>query len=301
MATLPNFILIGAPKAGTTSVYHYLKQHPEIYMSPQKEPRHFSYQAGVTRFDGPGDEAVEKIVIKSWSHYLSLFSETKDEKGIGEASVDYLSSPIAPKQLYQKLPHVKLIAILRDPIERAYSNFQHVVRQGREPYLDFTEALAQEEARIQAGWIYFWHYLDTGRYAKHLSRYFEFFPHEQIKIILFEDLVKNKHDVMKEIFSFIGVDPDFKVSMRKKHNAARAPASKSLKHLMYYPHGLRTIIQRTLPERVRRKLFAVVESVLANPHPQIPWETRQQLLPLFYDDNLKLQQLIKRDLSLWMH
>ena len=123
---MPNFLLIGAAKAGTSSLYGYLKQHPQIYMSPIKEPRFFALEGETLNFNGP-TRGINQTSINTLEAYSQLFQKVTTEKAIGEASTIYLSSPKAPERIKHYLPDVKLIAILRDPSERAFSSYMHLV------------------------------------------------------------------------------------------------------------------------------------------------------------------------------
>src|SRR3712207_4104321 len=131
--TLPNFLVIGAMKSGTTALYYYLEQHPEIYMSPVKEPNFFSQENAADTVTHIGT-------------YEQLFKGASGKKAIGEASHSYLYEPRAAAEIRRYVPKVKLIAILRNPIDRAYSHFLHMVRSGTEPLDDFAQALREEEA-----------------------------------------------------------------------------------------------------------------------------------------------------------
>ena len=166
--TMPNFLMVGAQKCGTPSLYYYLKQHPQIYMSPVKEAHFFDVEEG------------EKPDFRRASHssrpvsgiedYRALFAGVKDETAIGEASPSYVYIPEAPRRIRSRLPDAKLIAILRDPADRAYSAFLHTSRSGREPLTDFAQALREEEDRIRNGWHPLYHYRERGFYHAQLKR-----------------------------------------------------------------------------------------------------------------------------------
>lgn len=300
MEVLPNFLIIGTPKAGTTSLYNYLGQHPEVYVSPKKEPRFFSFDKFLTKFNGPGDDEVEKIVVKNWKDYLKLFEGVKKEKAIGEASVDYLSSPLAPENIYHCLPQVKLIAILRNPVDRAYSNYLHVIRQGRENATNFETALSLETSRIEAGWIYFWHYAHTGFYYRHLKRYFDLFPKNQILTLIYEDFKNNNLEVMRKIFEFLEVDSTFQPNFKVKHNDLHPPSSPTLVKFLYSPHFLRRNIKGLIPPKFRRPILTFFEKILGEKNPQIPVRLRNSILEVFKEDIQSLQDLIQKDLSKWL-
>src|ERR687883_42510 len=156
---MPNFFVVGAQKAGTTSLYYYLKQHPEVYMSPVKEP-HF-FEGMQSEFYRPGRKVMPVTCL---GDYQALFQGVSNEKAIGEASASCLYSPKAPALLKGAIPNAKLIAVLRNPVDRAYSNFLHCIRVNREPLPSFAGALQAEEGRIRNNWGPLWHYKQKGFY-----------------------------------------------------------------------------------------------------------------------------------------
>ena len=144
--SMPNFLIIGAAKSGTTSLYAYLEQHPQAYLSPKKEPEFFSYEGREVDFNGPkGEEqanhGIKQHITANIEEYRALFRGASDEKAIGEASTMYLYSPQAPSRIKHYIPKVKLIAIFRNPVDRAYSTFSYLTLQGREPLSEFSQAL----------------------------------------------------------------------------------------------------------------------------------------------------------------
>ncbi|RMH75155.1 MAG: sulfotransferase, partial [Cyanobacteria bacterium J007] len=205
--TLPNFLILGAPKAGTTALYYYLEQHPEIYMSPVKEPNFFAFEGKQPDFKGPKDDEAwtNKCSIVNLNDYENLFDAVTDEKAIGEASTLYLYIPQTAQRIYQYIPHAKLIAILRDPIERAFSHFLHLRRDRREWHRNFIKAISEEEQRVDRNWAPAWHYLHTGLYFEQIQRYRQYFSEEQFKIYFYEDWKNNPESFVKELFAFLGV------------------------------------------------------------------------------------------------
>lgn len=179
---LPNFLIIGAAKAGTTSLYSYLKQHPDIFMSSWKEPKFFSLEGEKLDFQGPS-QIINTDSINNLESYLELFEGVKDETAIGEASPIYLYSPKAPANIKKYIPDAKLIVVLRHPAERAFSSFAHLIRAGYET-LSFEEALEEEPQRIKEKWAPLWYYKEKGFYAQQLERYFELFDREDRKSVV---------------------------------------------------------------------------------------------------------------------
>lgn len=232
---LPNFFIAGAPKAGTTSLYHYLDQHPEIYMSPLKEVSYFSEEvreknfapalrkqaanaaqsmreyldagAPVKRFGG---------IVDDWDDYCSLFARAGDAKAIGEGSVCYLWSRSAPRRIAEVIPDAKIIVILRNPVDRAFSQYLHNYADGAVRW-SFTQhldaAFARNESDRQCSIVH--PFLELGLYAEQLRRYFDHFPREQIGIWLYEDT--KKPGFLSEVFDFLGVQTSFRPDTRKHY------------------------------------------------------------------------------------
>lgn len=221
---LPNFIILGAAKAGTTALYHYLKQHPEIGMSRIKETNYLALKGHPLDFRGPGDaDYIKRFSITTEADYHDQFADCADKKAVGEASPLYLYSPKAPGEIRATVPDARLIAILRNPVDRAYSAFLHLVRDGRETTRDFAEALRLEPERIADHWEHIWHYVAMGRYAEQLDRYFTLFPREQIKVVIYRDFRQNPSGVIRQLFRFLEVDETFLPDQSTRHNAGLAP------------------------------------------------------------------------------
>lgn len=300
---MPDFLVIGAAKSGTTSLYHYLDQHPDIFMAPVKEPNFFAFEGKEVNFQGPGDDAPYCINDKSITRldeYRSLFSGAEDAKTIGEASYSSLYVPQAVERINHHLPHAKLIAILRDPAERAHSNFTMLVQQGREPLSDFSTALAQEESRINNGWGPAWHYKQLGFYHRQLRPYYDRFDPDQIKVYLYEDLVKDGHALMKDIFSFLGVDTNFRPDVSTRHNPSGRPASHFLHRLMRTQNPARALARMCTTLEMRKQIARYLQEWNRTPRGPVPQAARRRLQRLYRNDVLALQDLIQRDLSHWL-
>jgi len=283
--TLPNFIIAGAKKCGTTSIYEYLKQHPQAYMTALKEPRFFAYN--------PADPEQVKLSftyfpIRTFEEYTQLFANANGAAAIGEASPMYISSPFALQQIRATIPQVKLIFCLRQPVERAYSLYLMRVRHSleqRPPY----QAFAEDTKR----WTRF-------NYYQMLKPWFDHFDHSQIKVILYEDFQADSLHTMQDIFRFLEIDSTFNPDVKQKHGVGGVPKNKPLHRILtairksrykklfghYLPAGVRSFFTRSS----RKNL---------NKAPALPADVRQLLTDLYYEDTLKLQELLQRDLSIW--
>ncbi len=297
--TMPNFLVIGAAKAGTTSLYSYLKEHPQIYMSPHKEPRFFALEGKPIDFQGPGDLTRFKFVTNIES-YRALFEEVSHEVAIGEASPWYLYVPQAPKRIKNYIPNAKLIAILRDPVERAYSNFLHAVSEELEPLNDFMQAMEAEEERIRHNWSYRWHYKQKGFYSVQIKRYYDLFDRDQIRFYLYDDFITSPMSVMQDIFRFLGVNDTFVPNTSQKHNVSRLPKNKVLDKLCRQPNSMKSILKPFLPSRLRQQVKTNLINLNLQKKPQLLPEVRKQFIEEYREDILRLQELIQRDLSRWL-
>ncbi len=305
--TMPNFLVIGAAKSGTSALYNYLKQHPQIYMSGLKEPHFFAFEGERPTFQGPGDqELYDYIAVSDIDAYRTLFRGASKEAAIGEASAYYLYLPRARDRIRHYVPEVKLIAVLRDPAERAYSNFLHMTRDGKEPFSDFARALRVEEDRIQKNWGPLWHYKRTGFYYAQLKRYYEAFEREQIRLYLYEDLNDDPIGVLSDAYRFLGVDDAFVPDMSVRYNVSGLPKNERV-HALYNfinrPHPAKSVFKPLFPQGMRKRLRERLLNALRNRNltkPPFPVEVRRQLAEEYREDVLKLQELIRRDLSKWL-
>ncbi len=293
--TLPNFLIIGAAKAGTTALHEYLQQHPQIYMTPTKETNFFAFEGEEINFQGIGDNALQEFSITDWETYQAQFAGVTTEKAIGEACPSYLYYPQAASRIKHYIPDVRLIVILRNPVTRAYANFLHIVRDDREIYQDFALALQDEPNRIANNWEWFWHYIQLGFYGKQLKHYYEIFPSNQIKVYLYEDLKAKAIALLQDIFRWLEVDDTFVPDMALRPNKSGMPKNKLLHQILTKPNPLKTLLKPLFPAKIRQK----IQHQNLNT-PQISPEVRQQLLDLYRADILQCQDLINRDLSAWL-
>lgn len=207
MSNLPNFLVVGFPKCGTTSLHYYLNEHPEIFMPKQKELHFFTCDKLKALDSGPKDDLVSKFHIDKLSSYKKIFNEARSDQIIGEVSPSYINYPnLSIPRIKKLLGNPKIIILLRDPIERAYSNYLHLVREERE-HLSFYEALQVEEERQEANFSDFWYYKFNSTYADKINAFNDNFD-EQL-ILTLEELKENPEMTLKKIYSFLNVDESF--------------------------------------------------------------------------------------------
>ena len=289
---MPNFFIVGAQKAGTTSLYHYLDQHPEVYMSPRKEPHYF--EGMHSEYKRPG---IRSTPVSDLEEYQALFQGASGETAIGEASASYLYSPRAPRLIDEAVPEARIIIILRNPADRAYSNYLHCVQVGREPLGSFAEALGAEESRMQERWGPLWYYRDKGYYYAQVERYLDVFGRDRVGVWLHEDLRNEARGTLAEVFRFLQVDEDFVPDASVEHNPSGVPKIGGLyKGVRAFTARNPVLVERVMPARLR----GYVKSRLFTKPPPFPPELRRDLTRGYSQDVLKLQDLIGRDLSAWL-
>ena len=298
--TLPNFLIIGAAKSGTTAIYTYIKQHPQIFMSDQKELRYFSYS------DEPSNETPADFIhpsVTTLEEYEHHFDAVSDENVIGESSPTYLYTPGTAERIKTVLPNVKLLAILRNPIDRAYSAYTHALREWKEPAGSFDFALQQEQARIAAGWGMLWHYKKAGLYSQQLMSYFNVFDKEKIKVVLYDDLVLDTNNLLREIFRFLNVDEHFQPDTSSRPNVSGFPKNKFAHNIMravfIENNPIKTIGQKTIPHKLRTSFVKSLRNYNLEKR-AMSQEVREILVDYYQNDIILLEKLLKRDFSHWI-
>jgi len=298
---LPNFLIFGVQKAGTTSVYTYLKQHPQVFVSPRKETNFFGRDLDVPlAVDEPRQTRGGRQRILTIEDYEALFARVSDEIAIGEASPDYLfNHEHAVPGIQKYVPDAKLIAILRNPVERAYSDYLMHVRQvvgNRKP-------LAQQVQESAASS----HTLLKGCYYEGVKHFLESFGPEQVKIFLYDELRQDSVGLMQQMYEFIGVDSCFEVDTGRQQQTAQVPKNQSIHQLLQTSNPLRSlagsVLRKVMPEERRQQLRSRLIAANSTGKEGLPLsaEDRQLLEDYYRDDVRQLQDLIDRDLSSWFN
>jgi hypothetical protein len=312
---LPNFFIVGTGKAGTTSLHRYLRQHPQIYMSPVKEPSYFAseirgdtlgkaFQRHVRRRsldlskelnDGKPVKPFGRLV-SDWDDYLRLFQQADAETAIGEASANYLWSETAAANIHACIPDARIVMILRDPSERAFSQYLHQLAAGltKDTFRRHVEECARGGRREMG--IYY-PFLEIGLYYRQVQRYLELFPRDQIRIYWFEEDWRDPAHLLKDLFKFLEVDAGFQPDTSRKHLERRAPRWPALNYFLkesklWYP--LRARVPPGLRLGIRRLAFLPGRSLKLDP------KDRQYLVDYYSEDVRKLAALLGRDLSAWL-
>lgn len=298
MKVLPNFLIVGASKSGTSSIYHYLKQHPDIFLSNiQKEGRYFSQMSG--NYNGPGDKHLDNSITRNLEDYILLFNGFTHQKAIGDISPEYLylyekSIPLIKQTLNED---VKIIIILRSPVDRAFSSFNHYKRDKREQ-LTFEEALEKEDERRTKNWIWAWQYKNSGLYYRQVKAYLDNF--KNVKVLLFEDFNDDPKKTLQEICKFIEVAPDFEFDTSYKYNVSGDPKSAVL-YKLETSRGLVNFVKRFVPKKLIVKIKNNWSGEKQMIKAAMDSDTRKNLIEFFREDILKLQNLIQKDLTRWLN
>lgn len=299
----PNFFVVGQPKSGTTALYHQLGQHPEIYMSPVKEPLFFSkdiIQQGDTFCKSNASSP-----YREKSEYLSLFSQIKNEKVIGEATTQYLYSKAAAQEIFKFNPQAKIIMILREPVSFLYSLHSQLLVEPAETVTDFETALLLEEERKKGlnlppftQWPGKFAYSERVRYYEQVVRYYDVFAKSQIKVIIYDDLKQNNAEVYKNILHFLNVDTSF-VPNFIQANPSKKP--RSIKLSFWVSHH--SLIKRALKKCLSRSLYDKIKSVLKDkvllkeePRKLLDPNLRDKLMRRYKQEVVKISDFLGIDL-----
>ena len=301
--TLPDFLVIGAPKSGTTALHVALAGHPELFMSPVKEPKFFLTDGPPPRRGGgPGDVQTYREHIWRRDDYEALFAAAPPGTLRGESTPFYLYDHRAQQQIRAQIPGARMIAVLRDPVERAHSNWTHLWSAGLDPVGDFPAACAAEDRRIAAGWAPFWHYTHLGRYGEQLERLFRLFPREQVLVLRYRDLVGSPALALDAICTFLGVRPGIISQVPRENVTAHPEGSPSHRAVSLVLRGAATA-GRHLPGTTGTALTQPLERFLqrsTRPRQPLTWEQRQRVLGYVEDDFRLLEQLTEMDFGDWV-
>ncbi len=291
---IPNLFIVGAPKCGTTSMYEYLKSHPDIFMSEEKEPGYFDFDHNRSdRF--------------SESEYFSFFNTTKAYKFYGEASPMYLYSEEAPQHISKIVPNAKIIIMLRNPVDLIQSMHYQNLRNGVEHISDFKKAYFESDNRKKGLNIRRSNqphkrmiYNELGLFSKYIQRYEQYFGQDNVHIILFDDLKDEGQEVLAKVFDFLHL-PAVSIDTAI-HNTSMKNRSNFLHRFVKYPPpAIRKIARILMPAKMRALVFQQFKRMnqVQLKKPPIPNELREKLVKQFYNDIIFLEGKLNRDLSSW--
>ena len=286
----PTFFVVGAVKAGTTSLHAYLNRHPDVFMSSFKEPHYFASFVLRPEFNN------FYPIVRDRREYQQLFHGSDGCRIVGEASPSYLYDEAAPARIKAAVPAAKILISLRNPVERAFSHYLHELREGRETR-PFQDALDADAARTEKGWGISFQYVEQGLYADRVERYLSTFGPKNVHIILFEDFVRDTPGTMKNIAHFLDVDPLAfpENAFETAHNPFEASRGAGARWVLRQPwirEPAKRLVPRSLRQLVRNNiLMSKVEK------PSLAPDVRSTLAKSFHADLLRLERLLDRELS----
>lgn len=301
---LPTFLIVGAAKAGTTTLHTFLDDNEHLVTSDPKEPKFLSYVAGKTQYNGPGDREVAAKVVKTLEAYHRIFPLTSRGRPRGESSTDnlYYHEDVIPL-IHELLNDPAIIIILRNPIDRAFSAYTHLVKYQRES-LDFEEALRIEDRRVAEGYEFIWHYKRAGLYYDSVRAYMTHFS--RVKVLLLNDLRQSAQRVVDETCAFLGV-PSIEVDSTRIYNKSGVPKKnwKSLVHRTLKRN--RSLVDRPLRTLLGDKVHGLALRKFRRAlyfdnlvKPAVLEPTRAMLVDYYRSDIRSLEGLLDRDLSHWL-
>lgn len=284
-----DFFIVGAPKSGTTSLYHYLSEHPQVEMSSQKEPDYFS------------DKAIHeqgmyyaKNRVDTLDKYESLFVQ-KESVVYGEASVSYLFYENVAEDIKKYNPNAKIIIMLRDPIERAFSHYLMDYRLGL--ISDSFENVLAKISKHKNAHLFYQQYIEVSKYAKQIQRYLDFFKKENILFIDYEDFKKNVSKTVDQVYNFLNISTEFVADINTKHNTFIMPKNKIIR-LIYSFVFLRKILIFLFPVYLVKNISVLLFK--SDKKPELLKETRSLLSIIFNDDIKKMEEVLAKNYSKWI-
>ncbi len=291
---LPNLLIIGAAKAGTSALHVYLNEHPQIFMTKPKEPRFFLVWENQEQMRV--HEKENRPVFNAYNtleKYTALFAEGKYHPIRGESSPQYLSYLHCAAKISKLIPNVKIIAVLRNPVDRAFSNYV-MYKNWRVEKKNFEEAIEEELKNGRLSCIQDLRYLSLGKYVEQLKPYLSLFPANQLKICLYDDFKTSPENFLKDIFDFLGVDNTFIPKIETRHNVSfirrYAEKPKIDKLLNVTRRGFRKLNITFLERAIQQHRFY---------KPLFKAEVRKKIINYYVDEISQLERLLNKDLSGW--
>jgi sulfotransferase family protein len=300
---LPDFLIAGVPKAGTTALHAALQPHPSLFLPAVKEPKFFLSDGPPPRRGGPGDVQTYQEHVWRRDDYEALFAPAPPDALRGEATPFYLYDERAHERMASLVPDAKIILLLRDPVDRAHSNWTHLWIAGLEPEADFLAACRAEDQRVAAGWADFWHYTRLGRYGRQVASLYKHFPREQVLLLRYRELKDNPAVTLDRVCSFLGVAEGVLSAIPKenvnRHVVEDNQVNAVLRRLLRtggqfghrFPVPLRLAARGPLLTLLHRK---------QGTRPVTTPEERAALLPLFADDIALLQDVTGASYDDWL-
>lgn len=301
---LPQFVIAGAPKAGTTALHAALATHPGLFLSPVKEPKYYLTDGGPPPRGsqrGPGDAHSAQEWIWRRAEYLALFDAAPPGAVRGESTPFYLYDRAAQARLAADVPDVKVVVVVRDPVDRAYSNWAHLRADGLEPEADFGTAVELEEQRVADGWAPFWHYRGLGRYGEQLRDLHRHVPRERVFLLRYRQLVDTPRETLDRVSEFLGVEPGVAHTVAPenvKPFVADTARHRVLARVVRAGAALGAYAPPQVWRQVSRPLIAALHAGRA-PRPALAVEVRRAVLAPLLPDIELLEELTGESFADW--
>ena len=301
---LPQFVLAGAPKAGTTALHAALATHPGLYLSPVKEPKFYLTDGRPpprSGQQGPGDAHSAREWVWRRDRYVRLFAGAPAGAVRGESTPFYLYDRAAQRRLVADVPDVKVVAVVRDPVDRALSNWVHLRADGLEPVADFGRAVELEEHRIAAGWAPFWHYTGLGRYGEQLRDLLTVLPREQLLVLRFREVVSEPARTLDRVSAFLGVAPGLAHAVpaeNVKPFVADTPRYRALARVARAGAQAGALVPPQVWRQVSKPLLAALHAG-ATKRPSLPVDVRRAVLERVLPDIALLEEVTGESFHDW--
>ncbi|MEZ5501099.1 MAG: sulfotransferase [Halioglobus sp.] len=296
----PNLFIVGAQKSGTSALAGWLSQHPQVCMSFPKEPGYLAFgEEGYNYLDGYGKTTpASGYVVRDEATYLSLFAHaTPRQRILAEASTWYFALPGTARKLYSFNPAARIMMILRDPVERAYSAWCHARSDQREPCANFSDALALESRRGEVEFLL--RYRRMGLYSQALAEYRATFPEEQILTLFYDDLRANPGALWQAVCQFLAIDSANPPQFGHRYNRSGRPRNRWL-HRALRSHPIRRALRPFVPHRFAIAVKQRLDDMNLDTFPAMDAQTRAELRQYYRADIEQLGRLTGRDLSAWL-
>lgn len=299
----PDFLLVGAPKAGTSALHLALAAHPDVFVTTPKEPKFWLCEgAPPPHWGGPGDRHSQQEWIWRAEEYADLFRPAPPDAVRGESTPFYLWHRGAQRRIADALPEVRLIAVVRDPIDRAYSNWMHLWSDGLEPEADFETAFGREAERVAAGYAPFWRYRELGLYGEQLRDLVKLVDPARVLVVRYRDIVDHPTETVDRACRFLGI---------REGRVTAIPRDNSRPYVApgWRPRVLGPVVRtgawagQFMPPQVWRRASVPVVARLQSRdvhRPSLSAEQRARLLPAFTDDIRLLGEITGEDFSDWL-
>lgn len=291
-STVPDFVVAGAARAGSTAVVESLRRRPDVFITQPKEPHYLALGDVGPVFTGPGDDAtINKAIVSDRRSYEQLFATAPAGTLTGEGSVSTLYyHEKAALRLLELNPAARVVIVLREPVSRAYSSHQYLVNRGLEPEPDFRQAVALEDERITAGWHHLWHYTSMSRYADAVDHFLRSFPQGGVRTWWYDDLIAHEERTLAEMHSFLGLAPATAELSAGRVNASGTPRRPWLQSGIQVAarsavlrRAVKTVVPFGVRERIRASNLAATD---------VPTNVSREMSTLFRDDIARLEQVL---------